>query len=93
MLQVDILDLKFRLDWGFVAILPLLGTLPDEFTEYETIHADIDTARGVCRAALGHGAAPRPVLRHPGHGPARRLGARRHAGAARPSAATWTTRS
>ena len=35
------------------AILPLLGTLPDEFTEYETVHADIDTAdyiahRGRC---------------------------------------------
>jgi acetamidase/formamidase len=53
MLQVDILDLKFRLDWGFVAILPLLGTLPDEFTEYETVHADIDTARGVCRLPWG----------------------------------------
>ncbi|GJD75509.1 acetamidase/formamidase family protein [Methylobacterium goesingense] len=47
MLQVDILDLKFRMDWGFVAILPLLGTLPDEFTDYETIHPDIDVARGV----------------------------------------------
>jgi acetamidase/formamidase len=46
-LQVDILDLKLRQDWGFVAILPLLGTLPDEFTEYETIHPDIDAARGV----------------------------------------------
>ncbi|KQP38742.1 acetamidase/formamidase family protein [Methylobacterium sp. Leaf106] len=46
-LQVDILDLKFRMDWGFVAILPLLGTLPDEFTDYETIHPDIDVARGV----------------------------------------------
>ena len=46
-LQVDILDLRFRMDWGFVAILPLLGTLPDEFTDYETIHPDIDVARGV----------------------------------------------
>ncbi|MET0745001.1 MAG: acetamidase/formamidase family protein [Microvirga sp.] len=53
MLQVDILDLKFRLDWGFVAILPLLGTLPDEFTEYETVHADIDTASGLCRLPWG----------------------------------------
>lgn len=53
MLQVDILDLKFRLDWGFVSILPLLGTLPDEFTEYETVHADIDTARSLCRLPWG----------------------------------------
>ena len=37
-LQIDILDVKIRQDWGFVSILPLLGTLPDDFTEYETIH-------------------------------------------------------
>lgn len=53
MLQVDILDLEFRLDWGFVSILPLLGTLPDEFTEYETVHAGIDAARGTCRLPWG----------------------------------------
>ena len=37
-LQVDILDVKVSMDWGFVSILPLLGTLPEEFTDYETIH-------------------------------------------------------
>lgn len=47
-LQIDILDVKTRMDWGFVAILPLLGTLPDEFTDYETIHPEIDAERGVC---------------------------------------------
>jgi acetamidase/formamidase len=29
-LQVDILDVKVDDDWGFVSILPLLGTLPEE---------------------------------------------------------------
>ena len=47
-LQVDILDVKIRQDWGFVSILPLLGTLPDEFTEYETVHPKVDHARNVC---------------------------------------------
>jgi acetamidase/formamidase len=46
-LQVDILDVRCSFDWGFVAILPLLGTLPDEFTDYETIHPRIDNDRGV----------------------------------------------
>jgi acetamidase/formamidase len=46
-LQVDILEAKCWMDWGFVAILPLLGTLPDEFTDYETIHASIDHAKNV----------------------------------------------
>lgn len=46
-LQIDILAHEFPLEWGFVSILPLLGTLPDEFTEYETIHPRIDRARNV----------------------------------------------
>jgi acetamidase/formamidase len=52
-LQVDILSAKPTMDWGFVAILPLLGTLPDEFTEYETVHPTIDHARNVCRLPWG----------------------------------------
>jgi acetamidase/formamidase len=47
-LQIEILDVKVRQDWGFVSILPLLGTLPDEFTDYETIHPAIDRQRNVC---------------------------------------------
>jgi acetamidase/formamidase len=45
-LQVDILEAKPWMDFGFVSILPLLGTLPEEFTDYETIHPTIDQARG-----------------------------------------------
>ena len=52
-LQIDILDAKPTMDWGFVAILPLLGTLPDEFTDYETIHPTIDRDRGVCTLPWG----------------------------------------
>ena len=47
-LQVDILAAKPHMDWGFVSILPLLGTLPAEFTDYETIHPKIDHERNVC---------------------------------------------
>ena len=52
-LQVDILDAQPTMDWGFVAILPLLGTLPEEFTDYETIHPAIDRARNVCTLPWG----------------------------------------
>ena len=52
-LQVDILDAKLTMDWGFVAIMPLLGTLPDEFTDYETIHPVIDRARNVMTLPWG----------------------------------------
>jgi acetamidase/formamidase len=47
MLQVDILSARPTQDWGFCAILPLVGTLPDEFTDYETIHPRIDRNRNV----------------------------------------------
>ena len=52
-LQVDILEATPRMDWGFVAIMPLLGTLIDEFTDYETIHPRIDRNRGVCTLPWG----------------------------------------
>jgi len=52
-LQIDILDMKLRYDWGFVSILPLVGTLPEEFTDYETIHPEIDAQRCVARLPWG----------------------------------------
>ena len=61
-LQVDILDATVRMDWGFVAILPLLGTLPDEFTDYETIHPTVDHARGVARLPWGTELAIEPFF-------------------------------
>ncbi len=52
-LQIDILEVAPTMDWGFVAILPLLGTLPEEFTDYETIHPVIDREQGVCKLPWG----------------------------------------
>src|SRR4051812_23989680 len=52
-LQVDILSAEPTMDWGFVSVMPLLGTLPEEFTEYETVHPRIDRARGTCRLPWG----------------------------------------
>ena len=61
-LQVDILDATVSMDWGFVAILPLLGTLPDEFTDYETIHPVVDHARGVATLPWGTELAIEPFF-------------------------------
>ncbi len=52
-LQVDILEAGPAQDWGFTAILPLLGALPDEFTDYERLHIAIDAEKGVCRLPWG----------------------------------------
>ena len=46
-LQVEILEHSFPCDWGYTCILPLLGTLPEDFDAYDIIHPDIDRARGV----------------------------------------------
>lgn len=52
-LQVDILAAEPTMDWGYVAIMPLLGTLPDEFTDYETIHPTINRTRNICTLPWG----------------------------------------
>ena len=82
-LQIDILDVKPNQDWGFVAIQPLLGTLPEEFTDYETLIVDIDVATERRASALGHQPAAGAVLRHHGGGAAGRMGPAEHDRAAR----------
>ncbi len=41
-LQVDILDVKLRQDWGWNMIRPLAGTLPDEFQTYRNVIIPVD---------------------------------------------------
>ncbi|MEM9148282.1 MAG: acetamidase/formamidase family protein [Pseudomonadota bacterium] len=52
-LQVDILEAVPAQAWGYAAILPLLGALPDDFPDPELIHIPIDIARNVCRLPWG----------------------------------------
>lgn len=52
-LQVEILSAEPAMAFGFVSIMPLLGTLPDEFPDAETIHPPIDVARGTCTLPWG----------------------------------------
>jgi acetamidase/formamidase len=52
-LEVRILDVKLRQDWGYNAIRPLLGTLPDDFHETRVIHIPLDGKRGIGRLPWG----------------------------------------
>jgi acetamidase/formamidase len=52
-LEVRILDVKLRQDWGFNIIRPLVGTLPDDFHEPRLIHIALDEARGIGRLPWG----------------------------------------
>lgn len=46
-LEVRILDIKLRQDWGYNAIRPLLGTLPDEFQYTRIINIPLDLDRNI----------------------------------------------
>src|SRR3546814_10161403 len=41
-LEVRILDVKPRMDWGYNIIRPLAGALPHDFTETTLVHIGID---------------------------------------------------
>lgn len=52
-LQVDILDVRLRQDWGFNKIIALRGTLPDQFPRSRHLHIPLDRARNVARLPWG----------------------------------------
>lgn len=52
-LQVDILDVALRQDWGYCKVKPLLGTLPEEFPDPELAIIDIDVAAKRARLPWG----------------------------------------
>ncbi len=52
-LQVDILDVQLRQDWGYNVIRPLAGTLPHEFDETHLTILPLDAARGIAALPWG----------------------------------------
>jgi acetamidase/formamidase len=52
-LEVRILDIKLRQDWGFNLIRPLAGTLPDDFPEPRLINIPLDLERNVGKLPWG----------------------------------------
>jgi acetamidase/formamidase len=52
-LEVRIVDVTLRQNWGFNLIRPLAGTLPDDFPEKRLIHIPLDDKRNVGRMPWG----------------------------------------
>src|SRR5262249_9286751 len=52
-LEVRIIEVKLRQDWGFNIIRPLAGTLQDDFHETRLIHIPLDEKRNVGRLPWG----------------------------------------
>src|SRR5437763_6089531 len=46
-LEIEILSVEPRQNWGYTRIRPLAGTLPEDFPIRQTIHSTIDHQRGV----------------------------------------------
>ncbi len=52
-LEVRILDVKLRQDWGFNLIRPIAGTLPDDFTSERLMIIPIDREAKTCKLPFG----------------------------------------
>jgi acetamidase/formamidase len=52
-LEVRILEVKLRQDWGYNLIRPLAGTLQDDFQERRLLHIPLDAKRNVGRLPWG----------------------------------------
>jgi acetamidase/formamidase len=52
-LEVRILDVRLRQDWGYNMIRPLAGTLPAEFDAYRLLHIPLDADRMTARMPWG----------------------------------------
>jgi acetamidase/formamidase len=52
-LEVRVLDIRLRADWGWNLQVPTLGTLPEDFPELRRIHIPLDRTRNVARLPWG----------------------------------------
>jgi len=52
-LEVDILDVQLRQDWGWNLIRPLAGTLPDDFKETRILNIPLDREKWLLRMLGG----------------------------------------
>ncbi len=61
-LEVRILDVRLRTDWGWNVVRPLSGALPDEFAEERLLHIPLDSARMVGKLPWGVDLPLRPFF-------------------------------
>jgi acetamidase/formamidase len=52
-LEVEILDIKLRQNWGYNIIRPLMGTLPDDFQDFRLLNIPLDKERMIGRLPWG----------------------------------------
>jgi acetamidase/formamidase len=52
-LEVRIIDVRLRQDWGYNVIRPLAGTIPEDFDAYRHLNIPLDIARNTARMPWG----------------------------------------
>ncbi|TYO66747.1 acetamidase/formamidase family protein [Bradyrhizobium hipponense] len=52
-LEVRVLNIELRCNWGWNLQVPMLGTLPEDFPELRRIHIPLDRARNVAKLPWG----------------------------------------
>ena len=91
-LEVRIEQVEPNNDWGYCAVRPLAGTLPEDFPERYVSHIAVDRAAATCKPDWGPTLPLAPFFGTMGVAP--RLAMADCPAASRASmAATWTTRS
>ncbi|KQY34396.1 amidase [Caulobacter sp. Root1455] len=73
-LEVRIEAIEPNNTWGYCAVRPLAGTLPDEFPERYVSHIAVDAAAGTCKPAWGPTLPLRPFFGTTGVAPPARYG-------------------
>ena len=74
-LEVRILEVELRQDWGYTYVRPLAGALPNDFEEFEQIHTRLDRERKVGTLPWGQEIALRPFFGVMGVAPPKNWGA------------------
>ena len=69
-LEVRVLDIELRADWGWNLQVPFLGTLPEDFPEFRRIHIPLDRERNVAKLPWGQELALSPFFGNFGVAPA-----------------------
>jgi Acetamidase/Formamidase family len=85
-LEVRILEIALRQDWGWTRVRPLWGTLPEDFHDTRLMHTALDATRMVGRL-FGAALVPMPNCRPGALRPMPRSACRRPHGSGRPVAA------
>jgi acetamidase/formamidase len=74
-LEVRILEVELRQDWGYTYVRPLAGALPNDFEEFEQIHTRLDRERKVGTLPWGQEITLRPFFGVMGVAPPKNWGA------------------